>query len=200
MRLIIPLVAIFLAACSAPDTPKGPGTAGSTLKAGASAPTTGTRATPRPSASSPITKANPAGVWTIGETGEPGPGPVVACTVAQTLTLTLTDARLQGSVATCEGPCAQLEQLDGNYVDGTATLTGTAKGNLDRYGTPVVYLLHYDSASQHLRGTRNGQGGVWAAPFIVSTDDACHPSPTPDVVPTPQEGSVIPISNAIPGN
>jgi hypothetical protein len=199
MRLILPLVTLLLAACASPDTAAPAGTspgAGNSPRVAVG--TGGSAGRPAPTASSPVTIADPHGVWTLGSTHEPAAGPVVACSVLQTLTLTLTDARLQGSVATCAGPCEQLEQLDGNYLNGTATLTGTAKGNLDPNGTPVIYLLKYDVKSQHLRGTRNGQS-VWAAPFIVASDDGCRPSPTPDVAPTPQEGTIIPVSNNLPG-
>ena len=145
------MIAVLAAACS--PTPDSPGAIGSTGVAGTvrGVGTTGTAAptttTPRPRVSNTVTAVNPGGLWVIGATGEPGPGPVVACKVNQTLTLTLTGGRLQGSVNTCAGVCERLELLDGTYTDGTATLDGTAMGNFDPNGLPVAYLLKFDAAT-----------------------------------------------------
>lgn len=166
LLLLLPL----LAACSGPDASSTPTTGG--LPAGTIPPT------PRI-----VTAEQLDGDWVFGDGHEPAAGPVADCQALQTMTLqTVGAGRLHAAVQTCVQTCEQLESLDGIDDQGQVTLSGSFQGNFGQPPIAVSYTLRYDTATQHLVGTRNGTT-FWAAPYEPSAD--CPPSPSPGPSPSP---------------
>ncbi|HEY9722084.1 MAG TPA: hypothetical protein V6D47_08720 [Oscillatoriaceae cyanobacterium] len=132
---------------------------------------------PTPEPSVTVSAQDLSGQWVFGSANEPSPGPVVACNPFKIWNLTQTGSQLKGSVNACLGPCAAFtEETTGANDAGQVALSGESADTPTGPRQPVTYQLHFDAATQHLIGTRNGQP-FWAAPFVKQTSPTCGPAP-----------------------
>jgi hypothetical protein len=169
--LVAPLAALALAALAACQAPAGG--VGGVAPAG-----------PGQAAASPkVSAADLTGTWVFGNDGEPAPGAVATCAPDQVLSLAQEGQRVLGSVNTRTGMVRQLEALEGENVAGKVALTGTYYGNALEKPSDVDYVLTFDPASQHLRGTREGTA-FWAAPWVDPGSPECPARPSTSPIPT----------------